>query len=102
LDSFFAILRGYLKAAGKCPNSSHQPIGDKAELPRGYWLKRGKFHPFSLKYLISVYIYYKSKKRWKILKTFSGFSPIFALSIHTTFSQTQTGATVPLNSNNLL
>jgi hypothetical protein len=32
---------------------------------------------------------------WKILKTLSD-SPVFALSNHTTFSQTQTGATVPL------
>jgi hypothetical protein len=31
-----------------------------------------------------------------ILKTLSGSPPIFALSIHTTFSTTQTGATVPL------
>jgi hypothetical protein len=30
------------------------------------------------------------------LKTLSGSSPVFALSNHTTFSQTQTGATVPL------
>jgi hypothetical protein len=31
------------------------------------------------------------------LKTLSGSSPVFVLSYHTTFSQTQTGATVPLN-----
>jgi hypothetical protein len=36
-------------------------------------------------------------EQWAILKTLSGSSPIFALSIHTTFSQTQTGATVPLS-----
>jgi hypothetical protein len=36
-------------------------------------------------------------EQWAILKTLSGSSPIFALSIHTTFSQTQTGTTVPLN-----
>jgi hypothetical protein len=36
------------------------------------------------------------KKLWKILKTLSGSSPIFALSNHTTCSQTQAGATVPL------
>ncbi len=35
-------------------------------------------------------------EQWAILKTLSGSSPIFALSIHTTLSQTQTGATVPL------
>jgi HD-like signal output (HDOD) protein len=33
----------------------------------------------------------------EILNTFSGSSPVFPLSNHTTFSQTQTGATVPLN-----
>jgi hypothetical protein len=38
-------------------------------------------------------------EQWAILKTLSGSSPIFALSIHTTFSQTQTGATVPLTAN---
>jgi hypothetical protein len=39
-------------------------------------------------------------EQWAILKTLSGSSPIFALSIHTTFSQTQTGATVPLRRKN--
>jgi hypothetical protein len=48
---------------------------------------------------ISVYIYSKSKEQWKIFKTLSGSSPIFALSIHTTFNQTQTDATVPLRVN---
>ncbi len=33
-------------------------------------------------------------------KTLSASSPIFALSNHTTCSQTQTGATVPLNVRN--
>jgi hypothetical protein len=41
-------------------------------------------------------------EQWAILKTLSGSSPIFALSIHTTFSQTQTGATVPLSSPKVL
>jgi hypothetical protein len=36
------------------------------------------------------------KELWNILKTLSGSSPFFALSNKTTFSQTQTGATVPL------
>jgi hypothetical protein len=35
-------------------------------------------------------------EEWKFLKTLSESSPIFALSFHTTFSQIQTGATVPL------
>jgi hypothetical protein len=33
----------------------------------------------------------------EILKTLSGSSPVFVLANHTTFSQTQTGATVPLS-----
>jgi hypothetical protein len=57
LDSFWAILRRYWKAAGKCPNSCRQLIGDKAELPSGYRLKHGNLHPFSLKRCISVSVY---------------------------------------------
>ncbi len=34
---------------------------------------------------------------WKIFETLSGSSPIFAVSIHTNFNQTQTDATVPLS-----
>jgi hypothetical protein len=66
-------------------------------LPSGYWQKRGNFHPFSMKQYVSVYIYKKLQELWKILKALSGSSSVFALSNHTTFSQTQTGATVPLN-----
>jgi hypothetical protein len=51
------------------------------ELPSSYWQKHGNFHPFEL---------------WKLLKMFNGFSPIFALYNHITFSLTQTGVTVPL------
>jgi hypothetical protein len=54
------------------------------------------FHSFSLKRRISVYFFLLSKEQWKILNTLSGSSLIFALSIHTTFNQTQTDATVPL------
>jgi hypothetical protein len=39
-------------------------------------------------------------EEWKILKTLSVTPPIFVLSFHTAFSQTQTGATVPLNLTN--
>jgi hypothetical protein len=86
-----------LESRWEVPNSRRQPIGDKSELPSGYQLKHGNFHSFSLKCLVSVYIILKLRKQWKNFKTltFSGFSPIFALSNHTTFSQTQTGATVP-------
>ncbi len=43
----------------------HQPIGDKTELPSGYWQKRGKIYPFSLKHCISVLFYRKSKSSGK-------------------------------------
>jgi hypothetical protein len=33
LESLRAILKGYRKAAGKCPNTHCQPIGEVAELP---------------------------------------------------------------------
>jgi hypothetical protein len=49
LDSLWEILRGYWIAVGKCPNSRRQPMEDKADLPSGYWLELGNFHPFSLK-----------------------------------------------------
>jgi hypothetical protein len=41
-----------------------------------------------------------SKERWKFFKMLSRSSLIFALSNNTTFSQTQTGAAVPLNPGN--
>jgi hypothetical protein len=40
-------------------------------------------------------------EQWAILKTLSRSSPIFALSIHPTFSQTQAGATVPLRNSHV-
>jgi hypothetical protein len=39
----WVILKGYKKAAGKFPNTSHQPIGEKAELPRGCRQKHGNY-----------------------------------------------------------
>jgi hypothetical protein len=39
----------------------------------------------------------KNRRQQKYVKTISSSSPIFALSNYTTFGQTQTGATVPLN-----
>jgi hypothetical protein len=44
----------------------------------------------------------KTKAHRQLLKTLSGASPISALSNHTTFSLTQTSATVPLKSKTLL
>jgi hypothetical protein len=96
LESLWAILRGYKKDTVKCPNTRCQPIGEEAELLSDNWQKRGNFRPFSLKRCIFVYIYFKSKELWKLLKMLSGSSPFFALYNHTTFSQIQTGARVPL------
>jgi hypothetical protein len=50
------LLKGYRKAAGKCPNTRCQPIGMEEEVPSGYWQKCGNFHYFPLKRCISVYI----------------------------------------------
>jgi hypothetical protein len=33
LESLWASLEGYWKAAGKCPNTLHQPIREEAQLP---------------------------------------------------------------------
>jgi hypothetical protein len=73
----------------------NQPRGDESKFPR-LRQKLGNFHLFSLKCRISVYIYQKSTRQWKGLKTLKGSSPNFALSYHATFSQPQTGATVAL------
>jgi hypothetical protein len=56
IDSCWALLKGYRRAAGKCPNTRLQPIGEKVELPSGYWQQRGTFYPFYLKRRVSVYI----------------------------------------------
>jgi hypothetical protein len=41
-----------MKAAGKCPKTHCQPIGEEAELPSGSWQKQGNFHPFSLRHCV--------------------------------------------------
>jgi hypothetical protein len=96
LDSLWAILRGFWKAAGKWPNSRHQPIGYKTELPSGYWLKPGISIPFLWSTTVLLYL---SKVQGTVenFKNPQWSSPIFAVSIHTTFNQTQTDATVPLS-----
>jgi hypothetical protein len=49
--------------------------------------------PQSTMVLLNLNTIWRHKKK---LKSISGSSPIFALSIYTTLSQTQTGATVSL------
>ncbi len=61
--------------------------------------KTGKISIPFLWSAVFLLIFIKSHRNsGKFYKTLSGSSPIFALSIHTTFGQTQTGATVPLTS----
>jgi hypothetical protein len=61
LESLWAILNESRKAAGKCPSTSHQPIGEEAELPSSYGQKHGNFHSFPLKDYLSVYVNKKSR-----------------------------------------
>jgi hypothetical protein len=96
LESLWAIFEGYSKAAGKYPNTRHQPIGEEAELPSGYWQKRSSFCSFPLKGCISVYKNNKSKTHRKIFKTLSSYFPKYFLSHQTTFNQTQMGVKAPL------
>jgi hypothetical protein len=62
LESLLAILKGYWKATEKYQNTHCQTTGEEVELPRGFWQKRGNFHPFSLKCCVSVYILLKVKE----------------------------------------
>ncbi len=48
LGSLWEILKGYRKAAGKCPNTICQPIGEEVKLPSGCRQKHGNFHSFPL------------------------------------------------------
>ncbi len=91
LESLWAILKEYRKAPGKCPNTSRQPMREEVELPSGCLQKRGNF-PWTATFL---YIN-KNQTHLKICKSLSESSPNYFLSHHTTFRQTQTGATVPL------
>ncbi len=43
-----------IKAPGKCPNTSCQPIGEEPGLSSGYQQKHGNFHLFPLKCCIYV------------------------------------------------
>jgi hypothetical protein len=80
--NFWALLKGYRKAAWKCPNIDYQPIGEEAELARGYWQKLGNLHLFPLKCCISVCINKKLKTHCKILKTLSSSSSNRFVSLH--------------------
>jgi hypothetical protein len=47
LESLWAILKGYRKIARTRPNARRQPKGEEAELPCGYWQRRGNYVIFS-------------------------------------------------------
>jgi hypothetical protein len=51
LESLWAILKGYRKATGKCPNPRYQPKGEEAELPSGFRQKYDNFCSFPLTFL---------------------------------------------------
>jgi hypothetical protein len=73
------------------------PIGEEPGLPSGYRKKHGNFHSFPLKCCIYVDMDKNKRHVEKFLtKTLSGSSTNYFLPPHITFSQTQTGATVPL------
>jgi hypothetical protein len=86
LESVWAILEGYRQDAEKCPNTRRLPIGEKVELPSGYWQKHCNFYPFSPKRRVYVYNYEKSKELRKIFLNaqlffsyFCSFQPCFYL-----------------------
>jgi hypothetical protein len=56
LESLCAVLEGFRKAAGKCRNTQHQPMGEEAEFSSSYQQKSGNSPSFPLKCYISVYI----------------------------------------------
>jgi hypothetical protein len=85
LNSRWALLKGYRKAAGKCPKAIGQPLENsqrvlescwkcpnKAEVPSSYWQKGGNFHPFFLKRCIFVHFILKLKEPEKCLKCSAG------------------------------
>ncbi len=94
----WSVIEGCWKAAGKCHNNSYQRVGEKGDLPSSYGQKRGNFNPYSLKHCVSLTLI-KSRSSCGKLKNaqqFFSYFTICTLSNHTTFSQTQSGATVPL------
>jgi hypothetical protein len=46
LGSLWEILKGYRKAAGKCPNTYNQPIGEEGEFPAAIGKKVAISIPF--------------------------------------------------------
>jgi hypothetical protein len=65
LESLWAIIKEYRKAARKCPHTRCQPIGEEAELPSNCRQKLGNFSPFPLNCHISIFIDEKIKETLK-------------------------------------
>ncbi len=99
--------RGYWKASGQFLKSIGKPLGN-AHIPAASQYERRQNCPAAVGKNLAISIHFpwtttflyllmkKSKTHWKILKSLSGSSPKYFLSHLTTFSQTQTVATVPL------
>jgi hypothetical protein len=66
-------------------------------LPSGYWQKCGKFPSLFSEALRFCFHFLKVEGAVENFLKAQQFFSFFALSTHTTFSQTQTGATVPLS-----
>ncbi len=91
-NSLLAFPSGFPISFQQCPAAVQQPL---RAFPSGYRLKLDNFHPFSLKGRVSVIIFKNSKEHLKILKTTSGSFPRIDLSNITSFSPSQSHATVP-------
>jgi hypothetical protein len=116
LDRVWAILQENKEVTEKFPNNAYtcwanvsigcvswriwemSPSANRRQgrMLRDWSSKLGNFHPFSLKCYVLFFLYQKLKEQKKILKSRSSSSPMFALSSHSSCSQTQNGAAVPL------
>jgi hypothetical protein len=88
LESLKTIFKGHRKATGKCPNTRGQQNRRGGRITQRLLAKELQFPSFFSEVLRFIQHFLKVDELWKILQTPSG-SSIFALSIHTTFSQTQ-------------
>jgi hypothetical protein len=81
LENIREILEGYAKAAGKCPNICHQPLGEEPDWPSGCQQKHGNFHSFPLTHYISDYtVLIKNQRHIDICSKLS-MAPILFFSI---------------------
>jgi hypothetical protein len=83
LESLWANLKGYRKAAAKFPNT-HHPNRRRSRIAQQLLAKTWQFLFISLKRCSSVYINNKSKTHFKLLKTLSSSSLNYFLPHHAT------------------